>query len=123
MVLISLKGLWAAIKKNAVNGTAGARLFPKKDTNDDKKYGIRIDLGEKVSRKEGGKTHFFRNLNLQINRDAENEGLKKAAGKNGTHAKRIMFEVPLNEKGDALHKDLKESDVDAIIDELKSKGV
>lgn len=98
-------------------------MFPKKDSNKDKKYGIRIDLGEKFLRKVGKTDYYFRNLILQINKDPENQGLKEAVGKNGTHAKRIQFEVPLNEKGDALHKDLKEEAVLSVIDDLSKQGL
>lgn len=106
-----------------MTGTAGDRLFPKKDSNTDKKNGVRVDLGEKVSKKVGSSTVWYRNLILQINKDPENPALKEAVGKHGTHAKRIKFEVPLNSTGDGLHPDLKKADVDAIIDELAEKGL
>lgn len=118
-----MQGLWKAIQDKAVAGTSGDRLFPKKDNNTDKKYGVRIDLGEKISKTIGSKTVWYRNLILQINKDPENSALKEAVGKNGTHAKRIQFQVPLNDKGDGLHPDLKKEHVDEVIDDIASKGL
>jgi hypothetical protein len=36
---------------------------------------------------------------LQLNKDADNPAIKEAAGRNGTHGKRVTVVIPLNEDG------------------------
>lgn len=86
---------------------------------DDKKLGIRIDWGQKFQDAKTKK--WLRNMVLQLNADAENPGIKAAAGKNGTHAQRVVAAVPLNDAGTALNPSVDEAALKKqFIDELNS---
>ena len=84
---------------------------------DDKKLGIRIDWGQKFQ--DATTKKWCRNMVVQLNADAENPGLKQAAGKNGTHAQRVIATVPLNDDGTALHSSVDETALkEQFIDKL-----
>ncbi|KAF8514928.1 hypothetical protein BU17DRAFT_15084, partial [Hysterangium stoloniferum] len=66
----------------------GSRVWPKQ--TQDKKLGARLDWGEKFQ-KDG---HWYRNMVLQVNKDAENPAINEVA-KKGTHEKRAIIQVPM----------------------------
>jgi hypothetical protein len=76
----------------------------------DKKLGIRFDLGQKF--RDPNNKKWYRNVVLQFNADAENAAIKGAAGQNGTHAKRLIAEIPLNDDGTGLDPGVDEETVE-----------
>ncbi|KAL9619927.1 MAG: hypothetical protein Q9160_005484 [Pyrenula sp. 1 TL-2023] len=64
------------------NSFAGSRVYPARDPQKDKKFGVRLDLGQPVQGKPGMVT-----LNLQVNADADSRSLQDLVKKYGTHKK------------------------------------
>lgn len=99
-----MQEIYKELIKNIGSGTNGSRLWPRNKRND-QKYGIRIDLGEKIYDASNG---WFRNAIVQFNKNADNEGIRKAIGKNGTHEQRARFQIPLSGDGSGLHESITE---------------
>lgn len=63
--------------------------------------GIRVDWGQKFQ--DQTTKAWGRNIVLQLNKDADNPAIKQAAGRNGTHSKRLIVFLPLNDDGTAIN--------------------
>ncbi|KAF8576252.1 HSP70-domain-containing protein [Ramaria rubella] len=83
-----------SIVLNSKTAKPGARAWPKKDTQGDKRMGLRLDWGE-IFEKDGVK---YRNIILQANKDAEQEYLKARAAKD-SHAKLATLSIELDNPG------------------------
>lgn len=95
----TMKDFYKELASKIGSGTDGSRLWP---TNRklDKKLGIRFDLGQKFRDPKTNK--LCRNVVLQLNANAENADIREAAGRNGTHSKRMTAQIPLNDDGTGL---------------------
>jgi len=94
-----MQSIYEELACNIGSAADGSRLWPT-NRKQDKQLGIRFDLGQKF--RDPNTKKWYRNIVLQLNVDAENPGIKDAVGQNGTHAKRLTAQVPLNDDGTGL---------------------
>lgn len=112
----TLQNIYEELSSNIGSATDGSRLWPP-NRKQDKKLGIRFDVGQKFHDPTTNK--WMRNVVLQLNADAENPGIKDAVGRNGSHAQRLIAQVPLNDDGTALDPSVTEETVRAeLVDPL-----
>jgi hypothetical protein len=78
-----------------VDATPGTRAWPRRDSEIDKAIGVRWDWGEKLI--VGNKV--VRNLVLQANKGASQEGLRRMAGRD-SHAKLLILRLDLGDPPD-----------------------
>lgn len=67
---------------------AGSRVYPARNAQKDKNYGIRFDLGQPVP---GSPGHVY--VNLQVNSNAEDKALQGLVKKHGSDKKYVTFVV------------------------------
>ncbi|KIM71751.1 hypothetical protein PILCRDRAFT_93728 [Piloderma croceum F 1598] len=93
------------------------KLLEPPNRKQDKKLGIRFNVGQKFHDPTTNK--WMRNVVLQLNADAENPGIKDAVGRNSSHAQQLIAQVPLNDDGTALDPAVTEETVRAeLVDPL-----
>jgi hypothetical protein len=109
-ILMKSQDLLTSIRANIGSATDGSRAWPKSTL--DKKLGVRLDYGERFQL-DGS---WFRNIVLQLNKDAENAAINELAKKD-THAKRAIITVPLSEDGKGLHSDINIEDFRPVVEE------
>lgn len=111
-----MQSIYQELASKIGSGADGSRLWPA-NRKLDKKLGIRFDLGQKY--RDPNDNKLYRNIVLQINADAENATIRQAAGRNGTHAKRLVARIPLNDDGTGLdpsvNKETVESDLALLL--------
>ena len=76
------------------NGTPGTRAAPARNANNDKRFGVRIDNGERVI-KDGVE---YKRYKMQANKEAENATIREMADKN-PHKVLAVADLPIQEIG------------------------
>jgi hypothetical protein len=78
-----------------VTGNEGSTLWPT-NPKEQLRYGVRIDWGRTATKGTDG--HWYRDLNLQINADAEQRSIQELGKKMGTDFKYVTLLIPVTSK-------------------------
>ena len=81
---------WSKAIKKAASTSKGQRIFPSQNTKNDQKWNFRLDKGSEVDGKQ--------ELILQANKNAENKGVRDAAGKDSHAVLAKVLVDPVNDK-------------------------
>lgn len=95
--------------KFSKNHSPGSRIVPSRSPRNDEQYQLRIDAGELIDNR-------YRNVVLQINREAKGTALKQWLREHGSHAK------PATTVFDIAAEDL-DAEASRVVQELQSTAL